>query len=100
MEVDLRIVTPDADCVNTAVSADGTTNLRTDIMYIRGFDLNIVLILRGGILMPIGDFLEGLSQAILVGVMLVGRLCICTYIYIYTYYLSLSLYIYIITLQT
>ena len=30
--------------------------------------------LRGGIPWPMGDFLESLSQAILVGVMLVGRL--------------------------
>ena len=39
-----------------------------------GFDSNIILILRGGILMSIGDFPESLSQAILVGIILVGRL--------------------------
>ena len=55
-------------------SWDGTANLRTSIMDFRGFDSSIILILRGGILMSIGDFLEDLSQAILVGIMLVGRL--------------------------
>ena len=34
----------------------------------------MILILRGGILMSGGDLLESLSQAMLVGVMLVGRL--------------------------
>ena len=34
----------------------------------------MTLIIRGGILMSIGDFPESLSQAILVGIMLVGRL--------------------------
>ena len=51
-----------------------TPNLRTNIMDFRGFDSSMIIILRGGILMPIGDFLEDLSQAILVGIMLVGRL--------------------------
>ena len=36
--------------------------------------LTQALMLRGGILMSIGDFLESLSQAILVGIMLAGRL--------------------------
>ena len=49
-----------------------TANLRTNIMDFRGFDSSIILILRVGILMSIGDFLESLSQAILVGVMLGG----------------------------
>ena len=52
----------------------GTANLRTNIMDFRGFDSSILLILRGGIiLMSMGDFPESLSQAILVGIMLVGR---------------------------
>ena len=42
-------------------------------MDFRGFDPSIILILRGGILMPIGDFPESLSQAIVVGIMLVYR---------------------------
>ena len=50
-----------------------TANLRTKIMDFRGFDSNIILILRGGILISKGDFPESLSQEILVGVMLVGR---------------------------
>ena len=40
----------------------------------RGLDSSITLILRGGILMSIRNFPEILSQAILVGIMLVGRL--------------------------
>ena len=40
----------------------------------RGFDSSIMLILRGGIPRPMGDFPESLSQAMLVEVMLVGRL--------------------------
>ena len=44
------------------------------IIDFRGFDSSIILIIRGGILMSIGDFPESLSQAILVGIMLVGRL--------------------------
>ena len=43
-------------------------------MDVGGFDSSIILIRRGGIPRPIGDFPESLSQAILVGMMLVGRL--------------------------
>ena len=57
-----------------AGTLEGTTaNLRTHIMDFRGFDSNVILILRGGIPGPLGDFLESLSQAILVGIILVGR---------------------------
>ena len=51
-----------------------TANLPTNIMDFRGFDSGIILIFRGRIPRPIGDFLESLSRAILVGIMLVGRL--------------------------
>ena len=51
-----------------------TANFRTNIMDFRGFDSSIILIIRGGTLMSIGDFPEDLSQAMLVGIMLVGRL--------------------------
>ena len=51
-----------------------TANLRTKIMDFRGFDSSNILIVRGGIPRPIGDFQEGLSQAILVGMILVWRL--------------------------
>ena len=51
-----------------------TANLRTKILDLRGFDSSIILILRCGILMSIGNFLEVLSQEILVGIILVGRL--------------------------
>ena len=37
-------------------------------------DSSRILVLRGGILMSIGGFLESLSQAVLVGRILVGRL--------------------------
>ena len=40
----------------------------------RGIDSSIILIVRGGILMSIGSFPESLSQAILAGRFLVGRL--------------------------
>ena len=42
-------------------------------MDFRGFDSSMILILRGGIPRPIGNFPESLSQAIVVGIMLVGR---------------------------
>ena len=48
-----------------------TANLRTKILDFRGFYSSIILIFRGG---SIGNFLESLSQAILVGRFLVGRL--------------------------
>ena len=44
-------------------------------MDFRGFDSSIILILRGGIPSSVGDFPEeSLTQAMLVGVVLVGRL--------------------------
>ena len=49
-------------------------DLPPNIMDFRGFDSSIILILKGGIPRPIGNFPESLSQAILVGTMLVGRL--------------------------
>ena len=51
-----------------------TPNLPTNIMDLRGFYSSIILSIRGGIPRPIGNFPESLSQAILVGIMLVGRL--------------------------
>ena len=52
-----------------------TPNLPTDIVDFRGFDSSIILILGGGIPRPVGNIPESLSQAMLVGVMLVvGRL--------------------------
>ena len=43
------------------------------LMDFRGFDSSIISILRGGIPKPIRNFPELSSQAILVGIMLVGR---------------------------
>ena len=51
-----------------------TPNLPTNIAGFRGFDSSVMLIPRVGIPRPTGDFPESLSQAILVGKMLVGRL--------------------------
>ena len=52
----------------------GTANLPTNIVEFRGFDSSVMLFLRGGILRPKGDFQGSLSQAMLVGTMLVGGL--------------------------
>ena len=51
-----------------------TPNVPTNIVGFGGFDPSIMLIQRGGIPRPIGNFPESLSQAMLVGVMLLGRL--------------------------
>ena len=53
-----------------------TANLRTKILDFRGFDSSIILILRGGILMSMGNSPEIMSQQILVGIILVGRLAV------------------------
>ena len=53
-----------------------TPNLPTNIVDFRGFDSSAILNSRGGILMFMGDFPEKLSPAMLVGTMLVGRLCV------------------------
>ena len=54
-----------------------TANIRTRILDFRGFDSSRILMLRGGILMSIGSSPEMLSQRILVGTILVGRLGAC-----------------------
>ena len=51
-----------------------TANLRTKILDFRGFASSIILILRGGIPMSIGNYPENLSQGILAGIILAGRL--------------------------
>ena len=51
-----------------------TANLCTKILDCRGLDSSIILILRGGIPRPTGNFPQMLSQAILIGIILVGRL--------------------------
>ena len=45
-------------------------------MDFRGFDSSIIFKLRGGIPRPIGNLPESLSQAILVGITLVGKLAV------------------------
>ena len=51
-------------------------NLPTSITDLRGFDSSIILITRGQIPRPIGDFPESLTQAMFVGAMLVGGLAV------------------------
>ena len=51
-----------------------TANLPTNMMDFRGLDSSIILSLRGGIPRPIGNFPESATQAMLVGIMSVGRL--------------------------
>ena len=82
-----------------------TANLPTNIMDFRGFDSSIILIIRAGLLMSIGDLPESLSHAILEGITLVGRLgvpiptpvhvysYICIYIFSLSLSLSLSIYV-------
>ena len=57
-----------------ARSSGSAANLHVKILDFRGLDSSRSLILRGGIPRPIGDFLESLSQSILLGMILVGRL--------------------------
>ena len=56
------------------VGVPSTATLRTEILEFRGFDSSRILIFRGGIIMPTGSFSERLSQRILVGIILIGRL--------------------------
>ena len=86
------------------LKTDRTANLRTKILDFRGFDSSRISILRGGIPWRIGNFPESLSQQLLAGIILVGRLgAACRsprpsilwqrvppwiYIYIYIYTLS------------
>ena len=86
-----------------------TANPRTNIVDFGVLDSSTILILRGGIPRPVGDSPESLAQAMLVGVMLVGRLgvlrrssetsAVCIYIYIYIYIhmycMCIHIYIYI-----
>ena len=59
-----------------ALRAISTANLRTStkILDFGGFDSGRILIIRGGIPRPIGNLQESLSQAILEGIISVGRL--------------------------
>ena len=54
----------------------GAANLCTKILDFRGFDSRMITILRGEHLRSIRDFPESLSQQILVGRILVRRLCV------------------------
>ena len=84
----------------------GMANLPTKVVDFGGSDSSRILILRGGILMSIGDSPEILSQRVLAGRILVGRLAVAAppeittaicyyqqtiYIYIYMFILLLLL---------
>ena len=60
--------------VVVAEAAGCTPNLPTNIVDFGGFDSSIIFISRGGIPRSTGNFPESLSQAMLVGTMIVGRL--------------------------
>ena len=65
-----RMAPEDKDrTISTAESGvtSNTANLCTKILDFRGFDSSRILIVRGGIPRPIGNFPEILSQRILVG---------------------------------
>ena len=68
----------DLDMANVRTNSKNLdmANLCTNIMDFRGLDSSRILCLRGGLPRPIGNFPEDLSQAILVGVMLVGQLAV------------------------
>ena len=68
----LACITDNAD--DLTASPPATANLRTEILDLRGFDSSGILISRGGILMYKGNFPESLSQQILAGIILAGRL--------------------------
>ena len=51
-----------------------TANLRTKILDFRGFDSSRILMLRGGFLVSMGIVQDFLSQQILAGIVLAGRL--------------------------
>ena len=70
----LRAQTRTARTCAHACRCGRTVNLRAKILDFRGFDSSNILILRGGILMSIGNLPEVLSQRILVWIILVGRL--------------------------
>ena len=55
-----------------------TANLRTNIMDFRGFDSSAIINFRGELPRHVGVFPEIMSQAILAGIILVGRLGVLT----------------------
>ena len=65
---------PDCRAESPREALDGAYNPRNNIVDFRGLDSSIILNFRGGILMHMGNSPESLTQAMLVGVMLVGRL--------------------------
>ena len=86
--VSVVVVTPGARPCGTRATPDHlrpsaasiplrTPDFRTKILDLRGFDSSIILTLRDGIVMSKGNSPEVLSQAILVWIIVVGRLGVC-----------------------
>ena len=74
---DLRGICKEGDLLANGGSCNpwaSTANLRTKILDFRGFYSSRIFNLRGGNLLSIGNLPEILSQRILVGILLVGRL--------------------------
>ena len=69
-----QIGTPSLQGARVLSAACATAHLHTKILDLRGFDSSGILILRVGILMSMENFPKSLSQRILVGIVLVGRL--------------------------
>ena len=67
------------------ITACLTANLRTKFLDFRGLDPSMILSLRGGILMSIGNSPEIMCQRILVGIILVGRLGVLRAVRAHTY---------------
>ena len=65
---------PQKTCSRCRFRHEPTVNLHTQILDFRGFDSSCISTPRGGIVMSKGNFPEMLSQQILVGMILVGRL--------------------------
>ena len=71
-----RVCSPLKGAVEVSINGKqrSTADLRTKILHFRGFDSSRILNLREGIPRSIGSFPEVLSQRILAGIILVGRL--------------------------
>ena len=65
--------------VASIIRNQDTANIRTNIMDFRGSDSSTILIVKGWYSQAHREFPEILSQAILVGIMLVGRVGVCLF---------------------
>ena len=65
-----------SECFARSLARAPTANLRTKILDFRGFDSSRISISMGGIHVSTGDIPKVLSQRILVGIILVGRVAV------------------------